>query len=57
MMVADTDVLIDYLQGRGPGADRIAVELEHAQLCTTAVTRFELRAGARPSIGQATQWY
>ncbi|TMA82368.1 MAG: type II toxin-antitoxin system VapC family toxin, partial [Deltaproteobacteria bacterium] len=37
MMVADTDVLIDYLQGRGPGADRIAVELEHAQLCTTAV--------------------
>jgi len=52
MMVADTDVLIDYLQGRGPGADRIAVELEHAQLCTTAVTRFELRAGARSARQQ-----
>jgi tRNA(fMet)-specific endonuclease VapC len=47
MIVADTDVLIDYLQGKGPVADRIALELEHAQLCTTAVTRFELRAGAR----------
>ena len=52
MMVTDTDVLIDYLQGRGPGADRIAVELEHAQLCTTAVTRFELRAGARSARQQ-----
>lgn len=47
MMIADTDVLIDYLQGKGPAAERIALELEHAQLCTTAVTRFELRAGAR----------
>ena len=47
MMVADTDVLIDYLQGKGPVAQRIALELEHTQLCTTAVSRFELRAGAR----------
>jgi predicted nucleic acid-binding protein len=47
MMVADTDVLIDYLQGRGQVAERIALELEHTQLCTTAVNRFELCAGAR----------
>lgn len=47
MMVADTDVLIDYLQGRAGVADRIALELEHGQLSTTAVTRFELLAGAR----------
>jgi tRNA(fMet)-specific endonuclease VapC len=46
MMLADTDVLIDYLQGTGT-ADRIALEIEHAQLYTTAVTRFELLAGAR----------
>ncbi len=47
MMIADTDVLIDYLQGRGATADRIALEIEHAQLHTTAVSRFELLAGAR----------
>jgi len=47
MMIADTDVLIDYLQGRGDAAERIALELERAQLYTTAVTRFELLAGAR----------
>ena len=46
MMVADIDVLIDYLQGKGRPAGRIALELEHAHLCTTAVTRFELRTGA-----------
>jgi len=47
MMIADTDVLIDYLQGKGAMAARIALEIEHAQLYTTAVTRFELLAGTR----------
>ena len=47
MIVADTDVLIDFLSGSEPMASRIAVELEHADLHTTAVTRFELVAGAR----------
>jgi tRNA(fMet)-specific endonuclease VapC len=46
MMIADTDVLIDYLQGVDPIADRIALEIGHAALFTTAVTRFELLAGA-----------
>jgi predicted nucleic acid-binding protein len=47
MMVADTDVLIDFLQGAEPAARRIGLELEHQALVTTVVTRFELLAGAR----------
>jgi tRNA(fMet)-specific endonuclease VapC len=47
VIVADTDVLIDYLQGSPPASDRIARELEGGRLATTAVTRFELLAGAR----------
>jgi tRNA(fMet)-specific endonuclease VapC len=46
MMIADTDVLIDFLQGRGVTAERIGLEIDHGQLHTTAVTRFELLAGA-----------
>jgi len=46
-MVADSDVLIDFLSGHGPGADRVALELERGELFTTAVNRFELLAGAR----------
>ena len=47
MIVADTDVLIDFLAGRDPGAARVAIELDRGLLRTTAVTRFELLAGAR----------
>jgi tRNA(fMet)-specific endonuclease VapC len=47
MMIADTDVLIDYLAGAEPAAGRVALELQHAQLHTTAVTRAELLRGAR----------
>lgn len=47
MIVADTDVLIDFLAGQEPAAARIALELEQGDLHTTAVTRFELLAGAR----------
>ena len=47
MMVADTDVLIDFLENRSPAAARVALELEHGQLRTTVITRFELLAGAR----------
>jgi predicted nucleic acid-binding protein len=46
MIVADTDVLIDFLEGVEPVASRVGDELE-AGLATTAVTRFELRAGVR----------
>jgi predicted nucleic acid-binding protein len=47
MMVADTDVLIDFLEGAEPASRRIALELDHQALATTAVTRFELLAGVR----------
>jgi len=46
MMIADTDVLIDYLAGHGASADRVALEIEHGDLATTAVSRFELLSGA-----------
>ena len=47
MMVADTDVLIDFREGRSPAAERIALELDRGQLRTTVITRFELLAGQR----------
>jgi predicted nucleic acid-binding protein len=47
MMVADTDVLIDFLQGAEPAARRIGLELEHQALVATVITRFDLLAGAR----------
>ena len=51
-MIADTDVLIDFLQGNQPASERIALELDHEQLATTAITRFELLAGARTARQQ-----
>ena len=47
MIVADTDVLIDFLNGIEPAATRIGLELESGQLFTTVVSRFELLAGVR----------
>ena len=52
MMIADTDMLIDYLRGHSPVADHIALELERGHLGTTAVTRFELLAGVRTAKEQ-----
>ena len=49
MIVADTDILIDFLAGKGPGADRVYLELERGDLRTTVITRFELLCGARSS--------
>jgi predicted nucleic acid-binding protein len=51
-IIADTDVLIDFLNGREPSASRIALELDHGTLATTAVTRFELLAGANSTRQQ-----
>ncbi len=51
-MIADTDVLIDFLQGNQAASERIALELDHGQLATTAITRFELLAGARTARQQ-----
>ncbi len=49
MIVADSDVLIDALRGREPGARRVAEGLEAGTLATTAVSTFELLSGARSS--------
>jgi tRNA(fMet)-specific endonuclease VapC len=46
MIIADTDVLIDFLRGRGLAA-RVAAELESRSVGTTAITAFEIRSGAR----------
>lgn len=46
MFIADTDVLIDFLRGAGE-AERISIELDTGRFCTTAVTAFELWAGAK----------
>lgn len=47
MIIADSDVLVDYLRGRNPMAARIEIELQSRGFCTTAVTAFELWTGAR----------
>jgi predicted nucleic acid-binding protein len=47
MIIADTDVLIDYLEGRNPGAEAVFQALRRDQLQTTTINYFELLAGAR----------
>lgn len=51
--VADTDVLIDFLRGRGDQAIRIESELKSGRLCTTAVSAFELWVGAKSAQEKA----
>ncbi len=50
MMVADSDVLIDYLRGQSPWAERIRLEIETGHLATTAVNRFELLSSAKSIV-------
>lgn len=49
MIIADTDVLIDYLQGRDPAAETVSRALLQDQLQTTTLNEFELLAGVRSS--------
>ena len=46
MTIADTDVLIDYLKGKGLH-ERIAFEIKTGKLATTAISAFELWVGCR----------
>ena len=46
MTIADTDVLIDFLAGKGE-ADAVERLLVHGVLRTTAINRFELLSGAK----------
>ena len=43
--VLDSDVLIDYLRGAGPGRDLVRALIRGAGYRTTAVTAFELALG------------
>jgi tRNA(fMet)-specific endonuclease VapC len=45
MTVADTDVLIDFLEGQG-AAQQVAAELSAGRLWTTVISYFELMSGA-----------
>lgn len=45
LIVADTDLVIDFLRGRGDGADLLPAWLGERRLRLTAVTLFELRSG------------
>lgn len=47
MTLADMGVLIDFLAGREPAAERVARELESGNLWTSVSTRFEMLSGAR----------
>ncbi len=51
MIVADTDVLIDYLNGQGQ-SDEVTALLRVGALWTTVVSRFELLNGARTAKQQ-----
>jgi tRNA(fMet)-specific endonuclease VapC len=46
MTVADTDVLIDFLNGRQPAANMVSGRLRAGLLWTTVITRYELVLGA-----------
>jgi tRNA(fMet)-specific endonuclease VapC len=47
LIIADTDVLIDYLAGTQPVADQVMAYAESDSLQTSAITCFELLSGAR----------
>jgi predicted nucleic acid-binding protein len=46
LTICDTDVLVDALRGRGE-SERVADELRAGRLATTAISLFELLAGAK----------
>ncbi len=53
MMLADSDVLIDFLRGKGPAVERMAIEIGTGRLHTTTITAFELLAGAKTAKDHA----
>jgi tRNA(fMet)-specific endonuclease VapC len=46
LVVADSDLVIDFLRDREPGARRVQTWIEEGRLMVTAITAFELRLGA-----------
>jgi predicted nucleic acid-binding protein len=56
VIIADTDVLTDFLVGAQPVANQIVEYIKTEQIQTTAVTSFELLSGANDSKrGQAVR--
>jgi tRNA(fMet)-specific endonuclease VapC len=53
VVVADSDVLIDFLTGRGPGAEAVRTALRAGDLVTTVISRFELLSGAQSARQEA----
>ena len=47
MILADTDVLIDFLEATRPIADQVKTHVESDTLQTSAISCFELLSGAR----------
>jgi tRNA(fMet)-specific endonuclease VapC len=46
LVVVDTDLVIDFLRGKGPGAPLVRELIASHRLRVTALTAFELRVGA-----------
>lgn len=56
MIIADTDVLIDYLHGVNPVFDQVSRCIATDGLSITSITVFELLSGANDSrLGRATR--
>jgi predicted nucleic acid-binding protein len=51
VIIADTDVLIDYISGIQPVTNRIAAYIQAQQLQTTIISCFELLSGAEGKKG------
>jgi len=52
MFLYDSDVLIDFLRGAEPAASHLREDLLRGRVCVSAMTVFELRAGARSARQQ-----
>lgn len=50
---ADTDVLIDFLAGKGKSAEHVSREMERGELVTTTIARFELLSWMTPRSEKA----
>jgi tRNA(fMet)-specific endonuclease VapC len=46
LVVVDTDLVIDFLRGKGPGSPLVRQLIISHRLRVTAITAFELRVGA-----------
>ena len=53
LTVADTDVLIDFLAGKGKPAGHVSREMGRGELVTTTIARFELLSGMTPRSEKA----